>query len=721
MTELTLTRKAAAGLYTAPFSLIIEERMARRYNAILPDGLSVFVLNATGLISCRGERNTSGQASVAFVGLPRGLLGFVLPAGMGSLLHDFLQFAEAQKPWHMPEVLNVPSFSLFKKSIITHYINRLLSRSLLDQNTSLSTGARQLVELREKNEQLSLGFEKARRMIVGAGYSTRTICFDLPAGSENVGPSENEESSSFSQVLPVDLASFTGLSLFTAREASSNKGTLSVVIRRRSDSSIIGSSIVPYARFEAGWHHFAMSDIAGRAFGDGILQLEWQGTNGPLFALADEIADRFGAEDGSTLALRIERGLVEPSRLMEAPAFERQHVRHKLDAKALREQGCFFGGVEEEASKSAELGTDVCSLDNAGRWLQTHVLKDGIAALELPNSLKVGTTQVRAQISLAHRNAEPCVALLVSAPAGTLTTDVVNAWLERQNGSALTATGQTDHLQWATLVMKPGASDFIDLRYTHALSTEHDLLLGVVPFVTGRNDRGWCRWQHVTITQQINAVEDITDVSPQLAELASSRAAQIRVHRFPELADHLSYYEGKQKHIALREKLGFWPIEFSDDTGAMQLHPFKSGLCAAVLESGLPENVRRVACEVGTAHGQADDFIYVLGTMPVGKKQEATIEEVAASVKDGLMAGSNVAGAQWSAVSLKAREKRTLELILENPSGCGETVFFATLPAIEGKISYGWCRWYLLSFEMMPFEGAITLLETEPMKGAVGE
>ncbi len=721
MTELTLTRKAAAGLYAAVSSLIIEERAARKYNAVLPDGVSTFVLHTSGLVSCKGEKDVARQAGVPFVGLPYGLLAFVVSKGMRPIVKSFLQFAQEQKPRYMPEVLVVPTFGLFRKNKLSHSFNIILSRNLSDKNTSLSAAARQLVELREKNEQLSLSFEKARRMIVGAGYSTRTICFDLPAGSESIGPSENEVSYSYGQILPVDLASFTGISLFVARAAPVEEGVLSVILRRRSDSAIIGASTVPYVSLKAGWHHFAMQEVAGRTFGDGILQLEWQGANGPHFALAEEIADRFGAEDGSTLALRIERGLVEPARLMDASAFERHNVRSKLDAKALSEQGRFFGGAEEEAAQATELGAEVLRLDKAGRWFQTHVLKENLAALELPQSLAAGITEVRAKVSLAHRHAAPCVALLVIAPAGSLTTDTVKNWLKQHKDKALAATGQSESLQWAAKVLTPGDSDFIELKFAEALSAEHDMLLGVLPLVAGKNGFGWCRWQHVTLTQQVKALENIAGVSQQLTEFAGSRAAQIRVHRFPEIAGHLSYYQGRQRHIGLREELGFWPLEFSDDTGAMQLHPLKNGVCAAVLESGLPENVRRVACEVGTAHSQADEFIYIVGTMPVGEELAATIDGVAASIKDGLMVGSNAAGAQWAAVTLKAREKSTLEMMLQQTSGRGQTIFFATLPAVQGKTSYGWCRWYLLSFEMQPYDGGITLLETESTKGVVGE
>ncbi|MEX0300168.1 MAG: DUF6212 domain-containing protein [Kordiimonas sp.] len=721
MPQLTLTSKAAAKIYAATCSLIVDSRVMKKIRGELPDCVSVFLLQSNGVVSCASKKDSHEEGSVPFIGLPIGLLGIVGTAASRELVSNFLDFAASQNPKYMPEVIEVSGLPLIGKKKIGVFLNKLLSRELVSARGSLSVAERQLVSLRDKNEQLSLGFEKAQRMIVGAGYSTRTICFDLHPGTETVGPDADAVTYGFSQVLPIDLASFTGVAVYVAEEATADNGSVSLIVRRRSDHAIIGVSEVPYVSFKQGWHNFIVADVAGRTFGDGILQIEWRGASGPKFALADETADRFGTDDSKTLALRLERGLVAPPSVTDSPSFEANTVRTKLSAATIAERGRFFGGHEAESARTLVLGSDVLKHDPSGRWVQTHVLKDSIAAVQLAGCLTAGLTEVSAMVGLAHRKAAPCIALLVAAPAGQINEAALSELYAQHVHSKLAAAGKESGLQWSSKVLVPGSDGSVNLCFDDQLEADHDLLLCVMPVVEGKNDRGWCRWQQVTLTRHIPSTQEVVGFSAEQLQQATKHNTQIRVHRFPELADHLPYYQGKQAHIALREKLGFWPVEFSDDTGAMQLHPLSNGNCAAILASGLPENTKRIACEVGTAHGQADDFIYVLGVVPSGEQSNAVIDRVANKVRQGEMIGSDETGTEWSSLSLSALQKRTLELIPAESNGQKREVFFITLPVTEGKTSYGWCRWYLLSFEMAPHVTSIRVLDTDFKEIAAGE
>ncbi|MBV1900863.1 MAG: hypothetical protein KUG56_04235, partial [Kordiimonadaceae bacterium] len=106
-------------------------------------------------------------------------------------------------------------------------------------------------------------------------------------------------------------------------------------------------------------------------------------------------------------------------------------------------------------------------------------------------------------------------------------------------------------------------------------------------------------------------------------------------------------------------------------------------------------------------------FIYCVGVVPKDANRTEAIDAVGAAITAGDRAGMLPDGTEWSAVTISALEKRTLELTLAGPTGRGAEAFFAVMPTSAGTVSYGWCRWYLLSLEMVPQEGAVTLLTSE--------
>lgn len=712
MAQFRLTRKAAEGLYSAPGSLIVSADVANSCLKAVPKPLAAFVLHPTGLVAHPSETvSRDAGEGTPFVGLPTGLMAIVTSKHPRPSLADFLAYAEAQNPAIMPQVLKVPRIGVWAKIKLRQFLSKRLAAQFGADRAQLGQLQQQLVQLRAQNEQLWLGFEKARRMIVGIGYRTRTISFDIAPGAHNVGICDDANRHSYSQILPVDLASFSGISLFVRSLGDACDGKLSLVVRRRSDQAVVAAVDVPYEHFKEGWHHFSLPHAVGRTFGDGVLQLEWLGAGGPQFALADEVADRFGNGKAESLAMRIERGLTEPSPAEQTPVAESKLVRTRIRPDMLREQGHYLGGLEAEQQRTSELGTDVLMIDPDNRWLQIHALPHGIAGFLVPSGLGTRSSHVSAQLTIGHSIAAPCVAMLIAGVDGAITVDAVEALVADYADSAMPNTGQAHGLQWVAQPVKQGSTEHLSLRFDEPLSAAQDLLLAVLPLIPGRADRSWCRWHDITIAQDLPLDEEPSQPSAEQRLTVEKCKAYIRAHRFPELADQLTYYKGSQGHIDQRERLGFWPIEFSDDTGAMQLNPIEGGICAAVLGNGLPENTRRVACEIGTAHKLADPFIYVMGTFPKDLDIDATITDIAASVSKGTLDGSTENGVRWAAKTVSALQKRTLELRFDELVTAENELFFAVLPSAEGGTGYGWCRWYMLAFETLAADGIVTPLE----------
>lgn len=711
MTNLSLTRKAAAGLYANACSLLISANIVRAYRAYIPSCFSVFVLHPCGLISCFGEKPKQGQTTISFIGLPYGLFGLVLTKSYLSIAHDFLAFAAEQKPAVMPALVKVPRFGFLGRRALLQELNSLLATNFVKNQTTLSRLQRQLVAMRTKNEELWFGFEKARRMIVGMGFSTRNICFDLPAGSKTIGPKSKDTDFEYSQVLPVDLASFSGLSLYVSRVAPDNAaGSLQVVIRRRSDASEIASATIQYTALKTGWHYFPLPEVISRSFGDGILQLVWQGKNGPAFALADVKAERFGSEEATSLAMRIERGLAEPLLDTGTESYDPSMVRTILPPRALMEQGIFVGGTSAEEAHSAELGADVLHLGAGNRWLQTHVLAEHFSGLYLPNATGTATRRVTAEVTLDHAQAAPCLVVLMAVPRGADHNQLTDKMRHEYFANTLKPSGHLDGVAWTCQPLGAGCTELVQLSFEIPVAEPHDLVFGVLPLERGKNGRGWCRWHSITIAKEMPLSTIPAELTQKLELGAQGRLTQIRAHRFPEIADRIVYYRGQQAHIDERDALGYWPVEFSDDTGAMQLNPKSMGICAAVLKSGLPENTVRVSCEVGTAHKQAPSFIYIIGTYPLKMDVSSAVEKIANQVSGGKIDGVEGDGIVWASRTVTAQEKTALELRLNAPVGSDVGAFFAVIPSTKGDASYGWCRWYMLAFEMAPQNTPVTPL-----------
>ncbi|MBL4836825.1 MAG: hypothetical protein JKY34_04540 [Kordiimonadaceae bacterium] len=736
MTELRLTRKAASLLYSATGSIIVSAALVRQCQSVMPPSFTLVVLHGgAGILACPSETLSPEKLPprsdcIPFIGLPYGLLGIVASKRHTSVVESFLAFCATQAPAVPPSVLWCSRFNPLLRGKISTFIAQLLAIRLQKKQKDLTEIQHQTVHLRRQNEKLWQGFENARRMIAGIGYNTRSICYDLTPGSDSVGIEAGSASADYSQTLPVDLSNFTGISLYVAALAEGKPaGAVTLVIRRRADNRVIGTARQLYKDFATGWQHFTFSADAGpaglggagRANGEGLLQLRWDGAGGPRFAVAEEYAERFGAKAsdvsggfGSSLALRIERGLVEPSIEAGSAPFETDTATTSLSPTLLYTQGAFLGGPDLQARRDAELGSSVMLLDSAGRYLQLHGLKENTCALRLPGVLGVGTVEASTHVTLPHMNASSCLIVLVAGTKG-VTAEVVDALIADIGAQGLAATGTKDGLTWSLKTLMPGHSEHLSLAFRDGLTDTQDLLLVVAPQVPPQNNSAWVQWHDVSIKQRFLPADNPVEISPGQTQVATACKRQVRVHKFSEILDQVAYYKGEEAHGALYAKHGFWPIQFSDDVGAipMQLHPFKEGICAAVLENGLPENVVRLACEIGTGHQQADRFIYCVGVVPKGANRTEAIDAVGAAITAGDSAGMLPDGTEWSAVTISALEKRTLELMLTGPTRRGAEAFFAVMPTGTGNVSYGWCRWYLLSLEMVPQEGAVTLLTSE--------
>ncbi len=716
MIKLRVTREALREFYSASISLIIGADVFSELSAVMPEMVTAFCLHESGVISMSAATVEATVETIKLSGMPAGILAVFSGEHLFVQAKSILEYAE-----HHGAI--VPPYKMFESSVIAKqnstvqidflkYVNGILTRQLSSNYDELAAVERRLVHFRKRNEELWYGFEKARRMIAGIGYSTRSIGFELAPGDTSLRLNELP-TRAFAQILPIDLAGFSGVGLFVSEMgAADSDGELKILVRRRADNIVVGETVISYKDLHLGWNSFEMERSIGRTFGDGILILIASDDEPPKFAFGKQKADRFGHE-AKTLAIRIYKGLEEPPlEIGEVKSSSWDTVSTKHNGIEVYHRGLFFGGVDKEEACNTELKASVLTTDPNEEWLQIHPVQKGLSGLQIPKYVRQYTTELRALVSLDHEASSPVVAAVFVASSDALANVDVEAIMDKL-GDGYPVSGVEKNVHWTSSIVSAQSQEELTLTFEKPIECSSELLLLVKP-AGHTNEYGWCRWHTVEMRQMFSVVsDDLPKVSAVERLQAESQKMQIRAHKFPELVGQVEYYLGKSAKQELSEKLGFSPLIISDETGAMQTHPLTDGVSAAVMEGGVPERALRIMAEVGTAHEHAGEFTYIMMVLPLNlENRSEIIEEISEKVREGLSANSDeTTGIYWQSRTVKTLVHKTLEINFNDTRNEAADVVFAAIP-VNDSISFGWCSWYLYAAGMAGFSDPVSILET---------
>jgi len=716
VSDILITRGAFSHFYGSTFCFLVGAEVYARVQPMLPQEASIFILRADGVIvrantnvgsnvdtetatAENAQRDKADQSeTMPLIGMCIGLQAIIVSGNRQVAVAQILEFCKKQGMFQLPTVYFMRRWHLNWKQSLNQFITGLLWEYGAVRRADLATVQRQMVQLRGNYERLWLSFEKARRMIRGIGYSTRSVAFSLSAGSNSVGPTAANSISHYEQYLPSDLAGFAGINLFVSQIAAEGaNGVLFVRISRRADNAKIGEASLSFSEIGKGWLSFTFDDVVPLTLGDGILEVVWQGRGGPLLAMAEGKADRFGDTSGRSLAMQIIKGLADPTLNLNADDMPLERMR--LSGDSLLERSKYYAGKEAERAANSALGDHVLQTNTEDGWLQTHLIADGVAGIRLADIVPKHTKEIRVGIESAHAAAPTSIYMMLAVRSDMPRADIDRMLMEigRDGDQPLAGADVGRSLYWSSAILGPEMPATLSLMLDDSPDEALDLILAVRS-LNGSADYGHCRWHWLEIGSVVGRAVDLLPLEQDTMREGLKHCGEIRSHRLPELAGQLSFYKGRAELGKLSEKLGFSPFLVSEETGALQTHPYDGQMSAAVLGGGLPVGTRRLSCEVGSAHASAPEFTYMLAILPrFIKDQEAVITDMAARVSAGESKGfDSKAHLQWSSITLKALEVSTLVLEpWDIPEQVGDVVF-AAIPTGD-NVSYGWCRWY--SFE----------------------
>jgi len=716
VSDILITHSAFGRFYGATFAVLVDAKIYARIKAFLPPAVSVFIFRTDGVIALAETFGADGGESskaecLPLIGMNIGLEAIIVSKSRLGDAENLVSYCEKQGMFRLPAMHIVRLWPYAWKQEAIRFISTILWEYAARKCADLSTAQQQLVHLRTHYERLWLSFEKARRMIRGVGYATRSVAFSLSPGGDTIGPDAPKASHHYQQYLPTDLAGFAGLKLFVSQAADTKaSGDFIVGVRRMADNALVGEATLPFSEIHEGWLSFAFDEAVPLTHGDGKLEILWKGKGGPLLAMADGRADRFGDDAGRSLALQIIKGLADPTLdTVEFMPLERT----TFSGNDLLELGSFYAGGEAERKAEAAVGDKILQANDDGGWLQTHLIAGGPSGVRLPDILQQHAKGIRVGIETAHKAAPTCIYMLLALRRDMPATGVerILQGLGCDKELALAGADAVGGFYWSSIILEPLKNATLTLKLEDALDERLDVILAVRS-MTGKFDYGHCRWLRMEVSQEVDRANELVTLDPEILHEGLEYQSEIRTHRLTELAGRLNFYKGRAELEKLSEKLGFSPFLVSEETGALQTHPYDGLMSAAVLDGGLPVGTQRLSCEVGTAHASAPEFIYMIAVLPCGiKNREVTIEGIATRVSAGEVNGidENI-GVQWNSVRLKALKVRTLAVELSKVSEQVGDVVFAVIPASE-NVSYGWCRWYSFEAALMDVDMKAHLLK----------
>ncbi|MFC4347217.1 DUF6212 domain-containing protein [Kordiimonas lipolytica] len=699
--KIELTLAAFKTVYSGTSLFLVGEDVLPTVRDVLGTDVRFVVLGADGCIYEANEHPSGLDTRRAPVGMAIGLRGILAGRDTIAAAKAWDDHAHKQK---MFEPAPIKTLSGMKGRIRLDAVRFMLdckTRESADLQAQMAQKEAGMSYLRRKNEGLLLNMEKARRMIRGAGFGLQHIAAELPVGDETIGPGGTIDTTHFTQLLPADSAGLWAVSLYAVASVESTRGTdgsLEVRVVRASDGLCLAHDTKSYSIME-GWLQFDLSDACSTIMGDAFLEVSWSGNEAgaPLLALADVTADRFGDDNGRTLALRLMKGFADPVDGAESEGGYSLSplLRHSVSAIELQRRAAWaFDDL------IAELPTDGSLLSMGMRegWLQTHPHEKGPSGARFAGALLAGVAEVSVSAQTAHERGPAAVYSVLAVEH--LDGEDAQA-RSRKVLEFLSGDGDLAGVHAVQRLVAPMQALSLTLQLERPLERRADLYL-VVEIPDGNPAFGWCRWSDLEIG--LPWPEQDSDLAPALG--GGSTALRLRSLKFPALAGRIEFVSGAKKLDELTKSLGFSPLLVSEETGSLQTHPLQDQLSAAMLEGGVPTTAIRVASEVETAHDAAPAFLYVLAVVSPSVSEKARairnvmsrIDAQDPSTWQGVNSRKTV---QWQAMVLYARQAATIEIELALELDAPGDVVFAVKPAGE-SVSYGWCRWYSLNITTAP-------------------
>ncbi|MCK0067979.1 DUF6212 domain-containing protein [Kordiimonas laminariae] len=706
-----VTREALSSFYAAPVSLLVSADLFANLKSVFPKDLTVFCLDANGRISSKGSRNA--KTTFQLSGMPTGMVGVVTSPKHRALGEEVCRFATyhgAGKPLHGVITRNpvnalLPGLDSAKVQF-TKFINGLMAKNLGDLRTILGQKEQQLVHFRRRNEQLWLGGEKARRMIAGIGFSSRSVSFELLPSEESI-KLDSLPDNKYSQVLPTDLAGFAGLSLYV-KNIPDVEGQFVVAVTRSADNAMVGNVSVPFHSLKEGWNDFSMSYAIPLTFGNGVITVSSNSRVAPEIMLAEGAVDRFGI-DHSSIALRVYKGLEDPSAATgENKDLNEEVARFTAKCGPMLEFAKFSTGDTAEADCAGKIDGPLYRADLKEGWLAAQLVQKKLVGLTVPKRIQKHVSGVSLSLSRVKAGDTPVlVAVVVSSSLRT--PEAVHDFFESL-GSERSMSGREEGTVWSALVMSSNDSAELSVRIRDSLSETADLLLLAKP-LGDSNHLGRLRWHQLTTEVKLSPADVIREIPAEQKLMSENSKLQVRASRFSEILGQVEFYNGLNKQQELTDKYGFSPLMVSEGTGAMQTHPLSEELSATVMSGGAVVGARRIMAEIGTGHESAPNFTYIMMVLPTDvQNRREVIEEIAEKVRDGVHNSSEPeSGVFWSSLTVKPMCRCTLSIGFGAPRVEAGDVVFAVI-SLDGNISFGWCNWYLFANITEGYEHPVNIL-----------
>jgi hypothetical protein len=633
--------------------------------------------------------------------MPQGLLGVVAGPAEKTAADAFLAFAAKQKLFHTPGFHLVKRRGLFNssRSAFGRFLSSQLAKHLKSAKRFSGDTVHQLQALRGMHEELRLAYKQAHQLLMRTGTSDSSIISQILPGEHTLAGMGEAGQDRFSQTIPADIVGLSAIWIHIAQPAKSKDGWLTVFLLRAADNLVLGKVSLPYGGLQKGWNRVPFQVAHKLGFGDAVLEFHWSEAGGPELSLAKREPQKFGTEDGTSLALKVETRLFDPSAssCRDAEYLPTLSRLPRITGKEISRQAKFIGGAQAYRAFSEELGGDAISEDTSSPALLMHGDTNHLRGVVLPGRVPAACTSILAGVQLPNKSASAFLMILAYLPKGLSSSEALKQLQGKVNSGEIE--GHTaEGVQWSAIQLSGGEYGEVKLDFS-APSGPGDLILATQA-LTDRRDFGVTRWDWVDIYLSSEAKENLnaTGSLPSYEHLPAFRS--IRDYRLPDFGASLQYYKGPVELEQRSVELGFSPFHLDEDIGYLQTHPFENHPSVAILNTDLLQDATRLVCEVGTAHQGASDFIYVLGVLPAecpNKVEE--IEKAFLCAKEGKGGEWDAkSGVRWSAVSLPTQEVRQLALELDQEQSKPIEAFLGAV-SVDGEPRFAWCRWYSLLVE----------------------
>ena len=537
MSKMLISESAFGPFYGTSFAVLVDHELYDILADVLPETIDVFLLMPNGLIQGVEEVGSEANGGLQFIGMAVGLKAIIAADTRAADIDWLIKHSEKHEMPFVPRILALNGAEVEARSRAAAFVADVLGQELAAVNARVGTTQQQIVNLRGRYERLWLSHEKAQRMIKGIGFNLRNICFSLAPGLGTVSVGADVTKHEYRQLLPTDLAGLAGLHLFVkGAPASEAQGDVTVKIRRVADNALIGETKLAYPAIEPGWVAFGFPEIITDAYGDGVLEITWNGAGGPAFATADVDADRFGDANGKTLALRIEKGLSVPrpdhdavgevnsaqtsNSFLDAGMRNTWQVRtHRLPD--LAGNIVFYQGAAKQAQITEELGFSPMTISEETSSLQTHPFADQVSAAILRHGLPVGAQRISCEVGTAHESAPDFIYILAVLPHGI--EDPVSAFdtcVEQIKQGTTSGFDENSRVQWCARELKALKISELAIELAEIPVQAADVVFGAIA-TSGDHSYGWCRWYNYSVTlvdaETVNHILGRPENSPEIA------------------------------------------------------------------------------------------------------------------------------------------------------------------------------------------------------------